>query len=169
MTLPETPDWSPFWVAARDQRAEAPRSIDSVLGVGDRLRAAAFAELQALHAFRWAAATYEDAPPELREAWLRLALEEEKHLGWLLERLRALGFRAEERRVSDQLWVSLVSAPNAEAFALFMASAEERGQRAGERFHAQMKSADPESARIFGQIAQEEQGHIALARRWYPA
>jgi hypothetical protein len=48
-----------------------------------------------------------------------------------------------------------------------MASAEERGRKAGERFHAQMLQRDPESARIFGKIAEEEVAHIALARKYF--
>ena len=33
------------------------------------MRIAAFAELQAREAFRWGAATFPDAPEELRAAW----------------------------------------------------------------------------------------------------
>jgi hypothetical protein len=49
-----------------------------------------------------------------------------------------------------------------------MAESEDRGRRAGERFSEAMKQADPESARIFGQIALEERAHIALAERFFP-
>ena len=41
-----------------EARGEAPRSIDSLEGVGDRLRAAAFAEIQARDAFLWAPEHY---------------------------------------------------------------------------------------------------------------
>jgi uncharacterized ferritin-like protein (DUF455 family) len=164
-----TPDWSPFRLAGPGQGPEAPRSIHTRDGVGDRLRAAAFAEIQAREAFLWAADRYTDAPPALRAAWRRLALAEEKHLGWLLARMAELGIDVRERRVSDQLWHSLTSCATARDFARYMASAEDRGRRAGERFHEAMQSNDPVSAGIFGQIAREEVEHIALAERFFPS
>ncbi len=161
------PNWSPFRVVPRPQHADAPRSITTVDGVCDRLRAAAFAEIQAREAFLWAAQTFNDAPPGLTEAWRALAREEDKHLGWLLGRLTELGRTPEDRSVSDQLWASLTACKNAKEFALYMASAEDRGRRAGERFCAQLTHQDPESARIFGTIAHEEIAHIRLAERFF--
>jgi hypothetical protein len=79
-----------------------------------------------------------------------------------------LGIDVRARRVSDHLWHSLVSCQSAREFAVFMASAEERGRRAGERFHAALVTRDPETARIFGQIAREEVAHIELAKRFFP-
>src|SRR5690606_7405322 len=78
------PDWSPFQICQEGVRAPAPRDIRSAEGIGDRIRAAAFAEIQARDAFDWAARHFEDAPPALREAWKGLALAEDKHLNWLL-------------------------------------------------------------------------------------
>ncbi len=49
-----------------------------------------------------------------------------------------------------------------------MASAEERGRRAGERFHQALLKKDPITAGIFGKIAEEEVSHIELARKHYP-
>jgi uncharacterized ferritin-like protein (DUF455 family) len=163
-----TPDWSPFSLVAREERADPPRLISTPQGVGDRLRAAAFAELQAREAFEWAARTYDDAPEELRGAWHTLAQAEERHLNWLLSRAAALGVDLRERKVSDQLWVSLTRCKSAREFAIYMAEAEDRGRKAGERFAVAMKEADPESARIFGQIALEERSHIELAERFFP-
>jgi hypothetical protein len=48
-----------------------------------------------------------------------------------------------------------------------MASAEDRGRRAGERFHRDLQAIDPVTAEIFGQIAREEQTHVELAERYY--
>lgn len=163
----ETPDWSPFRVAPRGTRGDAPRSIDTPEGIGDRLRAAAFAELQAKEAFFWAADHLSDASPALRSAWRGLGLAEERHLNWLLKRMEELGYSVQDRSVSDQLWISLRSCKSAKDFSLFMASAEERGRRAGERFHEAMLSRDPVTARIFGQIAREEVEHIALAEKHF--
>lgn len=173
MNSPEahTPDWGEFQVVPRGKHAEAPRSIQTPQGVADRLRAAAFAELQAREAFDWAASYFEDAPPSARTAWRGLALAEDRHLKWLLNRLSELGFGISERGVSDQLWVSLRSCATAKEFAFYMASAEERGRRAGERFHEAMLEKDPKSAEIFRKIAEEEVEHIALATKYfdYPA
>jgi uncharacterized ferritin-like protein (DUF455 family) len=135
--------------------------------VADRLRAAAFAEVQARDAFLWAAATFTDAPSSLITAWRGLALAEGRHLEWLLRRLRDLGFSPQDRGVSDQLWHSLVQCQTAEEFSMYMASAEERGRRAGERFHAQLQERDPISAEIFRKIAEEEVEHIRLAETFF--
>lgn len=143
--------------------------MDNLLGVGDRLRAAAFAEIQAREAFNWAASHFEDAPASLKTAWRGLALAEDKHLGWLLKRLAELGLEIGERAVSDQLWVSLRSCQTAREFALYMASAEERGRRAGERFHQALVGKDPITAEIFRKIAEEEVEHILLAQKYFPA
>lgn len=131
------------------------------------MRAAAFAEIQAREAFRWAASRFEDAPAEARRAWLALAHAEEKHLNWLLKRMEELGIAIDARPVSDQLWQSFVRCETAETFSWFMASAEERGRKAGERFRDALLQTDPVTARIFGQIALEEIDHIALATRYF--
>src|SRR4051794_399527 len=80
-------DWTPFRIAAPGKKADLPRSLDTQEGIGDRLRSAAFAEIQARDAFLWAAAHFDDAPEELRKAWTLLAKEEEKHMNWLLVRM----------------------------------------------------------------------------------
>ena len=162
------PDWSPFDVLPAGTRPRSPRSIRSVEGVGDRLRAAAFAELQARNAFSWAAETWTGVPEPLRSAWRRLAAEEDKHLGWLLQRMEDLGIDIGERPVSAQLWASLSDCAGPRDFTERMASAEERGQAAGEHFAEKLSEADPVSAGIFAQIAREEAGHVALAQRYLP-
>jgi uncharacterized ferritin-like protein (DUF455 family) len=159
------PDWHPFWVVESAQ--EAPRPLLTPEGIGDRLRAAAFAEIQAEAAFLWAARTYDDAEASLKKAWESLAAEERKHLDWLLDRMSALGIRPEERPVSDVLWRSLTRCASARDFCLYMAGAEERGRRAGERFGERLAAVDAVTARIFAQIALEERAHIALANRFF--
>ena len=167
--MPITPNWDPFRVAARGERADPPRPTHTPEGVGDRLRAAAFAEIQAREAFLWGASNHLDAPEGLRQAWREFAAVEDKHLGWLMKRMQELGIDPRERAVSDQLWHSLIGCREARDFALYMASAEERGRRAGERFREAMAQTDPVSAEIFGRIADEEVEHIATAERYYSA
>lgn len=165
---PPSEDWGRFKVAARGQWPKPPRSLDGPEGVGDRLRAAAFAEVQARDAFLWAAGRFEDAPEPLRKAWVGLAHAEQRHLDWLLARMTELGIDPAGREVSDMLWDSLMSCQSAETFSVYMATAEERGRRAGERFAEGLAKTDPVTAAIFGRIAREEVEHIELARRWFP-
>lgn len=144
------------------------RDIRLIEGIGDRLRSAAFAEIQALHAFERAAEVYQDAPRSLREAWRGLANAESRHLQWLLKRMEAIGQAVADRPVSDHLWYSFEICQDARSFSVFMAHAEERGRQAGERFCQLLQQIDPISSEIFGQIAKEEVEHIALAKRFFP-
>jgi uncharacterized ferritin-like protein (DUF455 family) len=164
---PQTPDWTPFDVLPRGRRTAKPRGIGSQDGVGDRLRAAAFAELQAREAFAWAADAFEDAPPRLRATWRTLADAEDRHLGWLVDRMAALGIDPAGRAVSDGLWHSLAGCTDAEVFCRYMADAEERGRRAGERIGRQLAGVDGITAAIFAKIAEEEVAHIAVAQRFF--
>ncbi len=132
------------------------------------MRTAAFAEMQAERAFRRAAEIYTDAPESLRAAWLELADEEARHLKWLMDRMLELQIDIRERPVSDSLWQSLSSCPDAKSFCHFIADSEERGRRAGQRFHDVLLEKDPVTAKIFGDIAREEVRHIALAYRYFP-
>lgn len=164
-----TPLWDPFILGPTNTRPDAPRSLDTPEGVADRLRTAAFAEIQAREAFMWAAETYSDATPDLKQAWHQLSKAEDRHLNWLLNRMSELQVDVKARKVSDQLWVSLTSCKTAMEFARYMASAEERGRKAGIRFHQALLKTDPVTAEIFGKIAEEEIAHIALAERFFPA
>ena len=138
-------------------------------GIADRLRSAAMAEIQAREAFAEAADRFDaTAPAGLLKAWRALSRAENKHLGWLCERIEALGERVDGRTVSDQLYRTLSACSDAEDFARYMALAETRGMRAGELFQLKMASVDPLSARLFGVVAQEEAEHIRLAERWFP-
>ena len=164
-----SPDWSPFKLAPRGEHAPGPRSMESKEGVIDRLRAVAFAELQAREAFFWAAEYFKgQAPDACLTAWKGLGHAEDKHYGWLIKRLEELNGNLQERPVSDQLWISLRTCQAADEFAHKMAGAEERGRRAGERFVEGMKKFDPLSAEIFRKIAEEEVEHIRLATKYFP-
>ena len=160
--------WTPFQLAPPGTRAPKPRGLHTTAGIGDRLRTAAFAEIQARDAFLWAADRFDDAPDGVGRAWRRLAQEEDKHLGWLLARMSALGEEPGARLVSDQLWRSLLACRTADRFASHMAGAEDWGREAGERLGLRLSDVDAESADLFARIAREEVGHIELARRYFP-
>lgn len=165
---PSPPDWAPFVTVADGAKAPGPRKLGGPHGIGDRMRVAAFAELQAREAFRWGADVFDDAPGDLRQAWRTLADEEDKHLGWLLHRMQELGVTPEGRLVSAHLFRGLTGCTSAHEFAWYMAKAEDRGRIAGEQFAAKLEAVDPVSAGLFGQIAREEADHIALAMRYFP-
>lgn len=162
------PDWKPFSVCPASGAPDAMRSPATLEGVADRLRTAAFAELQAREAFRWACDALEDAPAGLRSRWASLVGEEDRHLGWLMARLEALGAAPGARKVSARLWDSLTACRTAEEFEILIAKAEERGRLAGDRFRTLLAPVDAESAAVFGRIADEEVSHVALARQHFP-
>ncbi len=156
-------DWSPFAVCPPGRKAPAPRGRATAEGLGDRLRTAAFAELQAREAFRWAAASLPDAAQDLRRAWTEIADEEDRHLRWLLGRMDQLGVSPAQREVSDALWRSLTACRTTVEFTAFMKRAEERGRAAELAFEKMLSSRDPATAAIFARIAQDEERHVALA------
>jgi uncharacterized ferritin-like protein (DUF455 family) len=158
-------NWAPFAVCEPDAFAAAPRGINTAEGLGDRLRVAAFAELQARDAFRWAADTLLDASPALRATWRRIADDENRHLQMLLGRMAELGVAPEARLVSDRLWRSLRACKSTKDFVAYMKTAEERGRAAEESFRRQFAERDPVTSAIFGKIADDEAEHIALAAR----
>ena len=168
----ETPsrNWAPFDVAPLGERGDLPRALTTFEGLGDRLRSAAFAEIQAREAFLWAAEKFQgDAPPGLIQAWQTLAREEDKHMNWLLKRMQELEIPVRDRKVSLHLWVSLTACQNAREFAFYMASAEQRGRTAGLRFYKDLLAKDRVTAEIFGKIAEEEMAHIELVHQYFVA
>lgn len=160
-------DTAPFRVCAVDERPPRPRGVTTPEGVGDRMRTAAFAELQAVHAFRWAADRYGDAPDGLREEWRAQVADEERHLAMILGRMAALGVDPAERPVSLGLWRKLSACGDAESFCILIAEAEERGRRGGLALVEAVQGRDPVTAAVFKEIAADEVAHVALADRFY--
>jgi hypothetical protein len=157
-------NWAPFKVCAPGEKAPYPRALSTTEGLGDRLRFVAFAEKQAVEAFKLAAHIFEDAPEAAKSIWLTLSREEEKHLQWLITRMEELQVSIDERPQSLALWNSFDHCKTAPEFARFMANAEERGRIAGEQFYETLLKVDPVTAEIFKQIAIEEVEHIRLAQ-----
>jgi uncharacterized ferritin-like protein (DUF455 family) len=122
-------NWQPFVVCEPHEYAAAPRGINTLEGLGDRMRIAAFAELQAREAFLWAADTLIDANENLRETWRAIARDENRHLMMLLGRMAELGIRPDERPVSDRLWQSLRACKSSREFVAYMRTAEERARK----------------------------------------
>ena len=53
-------DFYPFITCPAGERPAKPRSLNTREGLGDRMRTAAFAEFQAIAAFRWAAEHFQN-------------------------------------------------------------------------------------------------------------
>ena len=157
-------DWHPFRICEEGKKAPYPRGLSTPEGMGDRLRFVAFAEKQATHAFASAAEIFSEVSEGTKKIWRILAEEEKKHLQWLLWRMEELELDIHERPVSLALWKSFDHCKTAKEFAVFMANAEERGRIAGEQFYETLLKIDPITAKIFQQIALEEQEHIRLAQ-----
>jgi len=111
---------------------------------------------------------FQDSSSALRRDWLWLASEEKKHENWLLHRLQALGFAQDERPVSEKLSESLFAARSAESFCHQMATAEKRGQLAGEKMSEALSKFDPTTGELLATIAREEKMHVELALRHFP-
>ena len=158
-------DWNPFRICAPGEKAPYPRALTTKEGLGDRLRFVAFAEKQAVVAFSSAAEIFSDSPIQTRELWLALSKEEEKHLSWLIVRMKELNVSVDERPQSLALWQSFDHCKTALEFANFMAKAEDRGRQAGEQFYETLLKIDPITAEIFRKIAEEEKEHILLAAK----
>ena len=159
-----SPEWAPFTVCETRTKPPYLRGLSTPEGLGDRFRFVAFAEKQAAVSFGLAPIAFPHVSEGVKKIWLTLAREEEKHMQWLLWRMEELNVSLGERPVSSALWDSFSHCKNEQEFAKFMASSEEHGRLAGEKFYQTLLSIDPVSANIFDQIAKEEQQHIRLAR-----
>lgn len=156
-------NWQPFRVGRRPDRI---RSLKSPEGIGDRLRAVAFAELQARDGFLWGIARFPEAPAAWREAWSRFAAMENRHAQLLLDRAAALNIDLGARVVTDNLLRMFHSATDAEIFLYQISTAEERGMDVGSSMVEPMQSVDPETAEIFRICVAEEEEHVATARQF---
>lgn len=152
--------WLPFAVAAKADRM---RSILAPEGVGDRLRAVAFAEIQARDGFQWGLDTFPNAKPELRRVWAELRDMEAEHAQILLNRAQELGISLSARKVAPTLYRMFQTAASVETFLYLISTAEARGREVGLTMVEPMRSIDAESAAIFEKIAADEADHVAIA------
>ncbi|MBC7538633.1 MAG: DUF455 family protein [Bacteriovorax sp.] len=157
-------DWSPFRLGT----SLKPRPLNSIEGIVDRIRIAAFAERQAYYAFLEAARIFaDDVSEDLIKAWKRIALEEAKHESWLLKRLVEINQDVAELPVGLGLYNSFCKCETAKEFTLYISDSEEKGRLAGLKFVEALQIRDPETAKIFSAIAFEEIDHISLAKKYF--
>ncbi|MBN2715406.1 MAG: ferritin-like domain-containing protein [Deltaproteobacteria bacterium] len=154
--------WEPFVLAAPDQKVPFPKPMSHTEGLGDRLRIAAFAELQAVRAFGWAAEHFRDVSMEVINGWERQIPEEKLHFRLIMERMNNLGIQPHQKPVSAQLSETLYQCQTGKAFAIEIATAEHRGRLAALKMAAYLENRDPVTARVFLRIARDEVAHVQL-------
>ena len=160
-------NYEPFTIVAPGRKSPKPRPVDTPGCLADRLRSAAFAEKQAIHAFTWACERFLDVPQELRDDWARLIPEEQKHYQLIVDRMHELGFSLGERPVSLRLWESLAECESGREFCLRIAGAEERGRQAGLQLIQYLQDKDPATTAVFQEIVTEEVAHVQLAEKYF--
>jgi uncharacterized ferritin-like protein (DUF455 family) len=154
--------WEPFVLTPPDQPPPVPQPISHRDGLGDRLRIAAFAELQAVLAFSWAAEHFKDVPLSLIEGWQRQIPEEKLHFRLLMERMSNLGVRPEQKAVSARLSEKLYTCESGKQFAIEIATAEHKGRLAALRIAEYLQDRDSVTTSVFLRIAYDEVSHIQL-------
>jgi len=160
-------NFEPFTICEPGTRPLRPRSLTLPEGLGDRMRSAAFAEFQAIAAFRWAAEKFMDVPEELRAAWTALVPEEIKHYELIVNRMQELGFAIDDRCVSTRLWESLHDCSTGKEFCIKIAGAEERGRLAGITLCKYLADKDPQTVAVFQEIVDDEVAHVKLAETFF--
>ncbi len=160
-------DPAPFVVCPPGEKPAKPRPVDTLEGLGDRMRTAAFAEYQAIAAFTWAAGFFQDVPQTLRDDWAAQVGEETRHYNLIRERMAELGVELTARPVTMALWDSLKDLTSGRDFCIRIASSEERGRQAGLRLCADLVDSDPTTAAVFRQIVDDEVAHVALAEKYF--
>ncbi len=160
-------DFSPFNLCEPGSLPPKPRRIVSLEGLGDRMRTAAFAEWQAIHAFGWAAERFDDVPQPLRDAWTAQIADERKHYALICKRMSELGLTLKERPVSPRLWESLEPCTSGKEFCLKIANAEERGRQAALKLVELLASRDPDTAAGYSATAADEVAQVALAKTYF--
>jgi len=149
------------------KRAAKPRSLASEDGLGDRLRTAAFAEWQAITAFKWAAEYFTDAPEQLRADWAAQVADEELHYQLIIQRMTELGIDPAGRPVSAGLWYSLSRCETGKDFCLSIVAAEERGRQAALKLIQFLADTDPATVAVFKKVVEDEVSHVALAETYF--
>ncbi len=160
-------DFHPFILCQPGERPPKPRPMHTGEGLGDRMRTAAFAELQAIAAFQWAAGNFMDVSQALRDDWSAQVKDESRHYNMIRRRMEELGLAMTDRPVSTALWESLKECTTGREFCIRIAAAEERGRKAGIRLVGFLEKSDPDTAAVFRDIAADEVAHVALAATYF--
>ncbi|MBN8610335.1 MAG: DUF455 family protein [Deltaproteobacteria bacterium] len=125
-------------------------------------------ELQAAELFAWAMLTWVEVPRALRLGWLKLAVDEARHMRLYARELERLGKRFGDFPVRDWFWERVPACESASSFLALVGVGFEGGNLDhGARF-AQMLDdvGDHEAAAAERQVAHEEIAHVRFATQW---
>nr|MCU0687078.1 ferritin-like domain-containing protein [Polyangiaceae bacterium] len=125
-------------------------------------------ELQAAELMAWALLAFPEAPAALRRGFLRVALDELRHVGLYGELIAGLGFHVGDFPVRDWFWQRVPSCASVEQFLAVMGVGFEGGNLDhAPRFAARLREVgDQAGARVQDVICEEEIAHVHLATTW---
>jgi uncharacterized ferritin-like protein (DUF455 family) len=129
-------------------------------------------ELMAVELFAWALLRWPDLPEALREGWLSVLADEQRHCRLYLARLAAHGSDLADHPRSDYFWRhadAIASAPRGpSAFLAVMGLTLEQANLDFTGLYADAFRAggDEESAVVCERVHRDEVGHVAMAALW---
>lgn len=130
-------------------------------------------ELQAVELFAWFLVAFPDIPAGLRRGLVRTLVDEQRHLGFYLDRIADLGGCFGDRPLTDYFWQQAPSIRNAgsggvRAFLCAMGLTFEQANLDYSAFYAGAFEAagDAETARAIRQVHRDEIRHVRLAMTW---
>lgn len=125
-------------------------------------------ELQAAELFAWAMLTFVDAPRRLRLGWLKLLLDEARHMRLYEAELARLGHRVGDFPVRDWFWEHVPRCESPASFLALVGVGFEGGNLDhGARFATMLAEVgDHEAAAVEARVAEEEVAHVRFAVQW---
>lgn len=125
-------------------------------------------ELQAAELFAWAMLTWVEVPRALRLGWLKLAVDEARHMRLYARELERLGRRFGDFPVRDWFWERVPACESASSFLALVGVGFEGGNLDhGARFAQMLEEVgDHEAAAVERQVAHEEIAHVRFATQW---
>jgi uncharacterized ferritin-like protein (DUF455 family) len=125
-------------------------------------------ELQAAELFAWAMLTWVEAPRALRLGWLKLAVDEARHMRLYARELERLGKRFGDFPVRDWFWERVPACETPSSFLALVGVGFEGGNLDhGARFAQMLEDVgDHEAAAVERQVADEEIAHVRFAAQW---
>jgi uncharacterized ferritin-like protein (DUF455 family) len=112
---------------------------------------------------------FPDAPPAFRKGLLQTLKDEQLHTRWYMERMKACGLEFGELPVSGYFWrcVSPMENPMDYVASLCLTFEQANLDFAGHFARGFAAVGDAETARLLGQIYQDEIGHVAYGLKWF--
>lgn len=132
------------------------------------LHALANHELQAIELFAWALLAYPDAPAQFRRGLAAIVVEEQRHFGLYVDRLRAHGVAFGDHPVTGHFWNKLEQLVSPIEFVCAMGLTFENANLdfAGEYARAARACGDVATAEALDQVHVDEIKHVHFGYVW---